>query len=131
MLSSRSMSLTPEQEIRKQNRAFEAAVVSRDMTTLAAAYTADARILPPGSEMIAGRDNIRQFWEGVLATLNVSSVTLETLTFEPAGDIGYEVGCATLHTAGGGPVMQVKYVVVWKREDGIWKLHVDIWNTNA
>lgn len=125
------MSLTPEQEIRKQNRAFEAAVVSRDMTALAAAYTADARILPPGSEMIAGRDNIRQFWEGVLATLNVSSVTLETLTFEPAGDIGYEVGRATLHTAGGGPVMQVKYVVVWKREDGIWKLHVDIWNTNA
>jgi ketosteroid isomerase-like protein len=24
-----------------------------------------------------------------------------------------------------------KYVVIWKREDGAWKLHRDIWTTSA
>ena len=24
-----------------------------------------------------------------------------------------------------------KYLVVWKREGGAWRLHIDIWNTNA
>lgn len=24
-----------------------------------------------------------------------------------------------------------KYVVVWKDEGGVWKLHVDIWNTDT
>ena len=24
-----------------------------------------------------------------------------------------------------------KYVVVWKNDAGTWKLHIDIWNTNA
>lgn len=24
-----------------------------------------------------------------------------------------------------------KYVVVWKKEDGQWRLHRDIWNTKA
>ena len=27
--------------------------------------------------------------------------------------------------------MSVKYVVVWKRENGAWKWHVDIWNPSA
>jgi len=125
------MSPATEQEISRNNRAFEAAVAARDMDALAAAYTADARILPPGGEMVSGRDNIRQFWDGAIAALNVASVRLETLSFEAAGDTGYEVGRATLHPAGGGPSMQAKYVVVWKRQDGAWKWHVDIWNASA
>lgn len=125
------MSPATQQEVARNNRAFEAAVAARDMEALAATYTADARILPPGGEMIAGRDNIRQFWQGAIAALNVASVTLETISFEASGDTGYEVGRAALHFAGGTPSTHAKYVVVWKREDGAWKWHVDIWNANA
>jgi hypothetical protein len=27
--------------------------------------------------------------------------------------------------------LDVKYVVVWKREDDLWKWHIDIWNPNS
>ena len=47
------MSPTLQQEMLKTNRVFEAAVAARDMATLDAVYTANARILPPGGEMIA------------------------------------------------------------------------------
>jgi ketosteroid isomerase-like protein len=125
------MSPALQHEIQKTNRTFEQAVLARDVALLDGVYTADARILPPGAEMVTGRENIKQFWNGAIEALNVGSVRLETLDFEVIGDTGYEIGRATLEFAGGGPPMVAKYVVVWKREDGAWKWHVDIWNPNA
>jgi len=51
------------------------------------------------------------------------------LDFEQAGDTGYEVGEATLAVTSGTAV--VKFVVVWKKLDGKWLLHRDIWNTKG
>ncbi|MBX6742617.1 MAG: hypothetical protein IRY87_11310 [Acetobacteraceae bacterium] len=42
-----------------------------------------------------------------------------------------EVGRAELTLTGAEAPVEVKYVVLWKREDGVWKWDVDIWNTNA
>lgn len=45
-------------------------------------------------------------------------------------DTAIEVGQYTL--SGGGQVMdRGTYLVTWKREDGQWKLHRDIWNTSV
>jgi uncharacterized protein (TIGR02246 family) len=118
--------------MRKTNQIFEDAVAARTTAPLDAVYTADARILPPGGEMIAGREKIKEFWQGAIESLNVSSVELATVDVEVLGDTAYEIGRATLNfaTPGAAPA-QVKYVVVWKREDGTWKWHVDIWNPNS
>lgn len=114
------------------NRLFEQEVVAkRNIDALDSIYTKDARILPPGSEMVSGREDIKAFWRGAIEGLNVSGVTLETVSFELAGDTGFEVGRATLHFAApDAPAMSAKYVVMWKQEDGTWKWHVDIWNPN-
>jgi len=126
------MSPALQQDIAKTNRTFEEAVSSGDMSALDAVYTANARILPPGAEMVSGRENIKQFWQAAITGLNVGSVKLETVEFNLAGDTGYEIGLATLNFATAGvPPMIAKYVVVWKQEDGAWKWHVDIWNPNA
>src|SRR3954468_25039725 len=111
------MSPALQTEISKTNRTFEEAVVSRNMAMLDAVYTADARILPPGAEMVSGRENIKQFWQAAIAGLNVGSVKLETVEFNLVGDAGYEIGRATLNFATAGvPPMIAKYVVVWKQE---------------
>jgi ketosteroid isomerase-like protein len=126
------MSPATQNEIARTNRTFEDAVTSGNMDALDAVYTANARILPPGGEMISGRESIKQFWKGAIAGLNVGSIQLETIDFELSGDTGYEIGRATLNFAADGvPPMIAKYVVVWKQEDGAWKWHVDIWNPNA
>jgi len=47
---------------------------------------------------------------------------------ESAGDLACETGIVRL-VATDGTLSQARYVVVWKREGGQWKLHRDIWNS--
>jgi ketosteroid isomerase-like protein len=117
-------------EMSRTNRIFEACVAARDLSGLDDVYTSDARILPPGGDMITGRPAILQFWQGAIEALNVSSVELETVDCEQSGDTIWEIGRATLHVAQ-APAAHAKYVVIWKREAGAWKWHVDIWNPNV
>ena len=127
------MSPATAQNIQPANRLFESEVAAkRNIDALDSVYTKDARILPPGGEMVAGRENIKAFWKGAIEGLDLSSVKLETVDFEAVGDTGYEIGRATLYFAAAGSTpMSAKYVVIWKLEDGAWKWHVDIWNPNA
>jgi ketosteroid isomerase-like protein len=96
-------------------------------------YTADARLLPPNSRMGEGRQAVQQFWQGAIRA-GAKMVSLETLHVESQGSFAYEVGRYTLTspTAGGGTTTDTgKYVVVWEREGGKWKLAADIWNSDA
>jgi ketosteroid isomerase-like protein len=124
------MSPAMVQEIQQTNRIFEEVARKRNIEDLDRVYTANARILPPGAEMISGRENIKSFWRGAIETLNIASVKLETVDFELLGETGVEIGRATLFPKS-APEASVKYVVAWKREGGAWKWHVDIWNPNS
>jgi ketosteroid isomerase-like protein len=127
------MSPATQQDLQPTNRIFEQEVAGkRDVSALDRVYTADARILPPGAPMITGRENIKAYWQSAIEAMNVRAVKLETVSFEALGDTGIEIGRATLEfAASGAPRATVKYVVIWKHEDGLWKWHVDIWNLDA
>jgi len=116
-------------EIAAVNRQFEAAARNGDLDGLASLYTVDAMALPPDGPIVKGRENIKQMWGSVAQQLGLKEVRLNTLTFEQEGNTGHEVGEATLTISGGTAV--VKYVVVWKKADGQWRLHCDIWNSNG
>lgn len=114
------------------NRVFEKEVVGRgDFSALSRVYTRDARILPPGAPMVTGLDAITGFWREALAALGVKAVRLHTLTADVLGDRAQEIGRAELTLAAQEAPLELKYVVLWKREDGAWKMDVDIWNTSA
>jgi len=122
-----------QQSMQVTNRLFEQEVVAkRNIDALDRVYTAAARILPPGAEMVNGRENIKAFWRGAIEALNVAACRLETVDVELIGDTAYEIGRATIEfaTAGAAPLVG-KYVVIWKREGGAWKWAVDIWNPSA
>jgi uncharacterized protein (TIGR02246 family) len=114
-------------EIAAVNRKFEAAARNGDLDALASLYTSDAIVLPPDGPMVKGRENIKQMWGTVAQQLGLKDVRLDTLDLELAGETAYEVGEASLTLAGGHAV--VKFIVVWKRVEGQWRLHRDIWNT--
>jgi ketosteroid isomerase-like protein len=117
------------QSFRDINRVFEEQVVGKgDFDALQHVYTRNATILPPGSELVSGIDGIKAFWKGAAAAMGVTALRLYTLSLEIAGDTAYEIGRAEIFTGGPYPTA-VKYVVVWKNEEGAWKWHVDIWNT--
>jgi len=117
------------------NRLFNEDVVGkRNLAALDDVYTADARILPPGGPMVAGREAIKQFWAGMIQSVNAKSAELFSVDIMPAGDSVVEIGRAVL-TVESGPgttaQMEGKYVVYWRQESGRWKWHVDIWNMNS
>jgi ketosteroid isomerase-like protein len=112
------------------NTVFNDEVVAKgNVAALEQVYTADARVLPPGAEMVSGRPAIQQFWAGAIKGLGLKRAALTTLDAMPAGDGIVEIGRADLQTTGGD--LTVKYVVFWKQEHGRWKWHVDIWNPNS
>jgi uncharacterized protein (TIGR02246 family) len=118
-----------QSEIAGVNRQFEEAARKGDLDRLASLYTTDAIALPPDSPMVKGRENIKRMWGMVAQQVGLKDVRLNTLDLEMAGETAYEVGEATLTIASGTAV--VKFVVVWKRSDGQWRLHRDIWNAKA
>ena len=117
------------------SRLFETEVIkNRNFDALDQIYTTDARILPPGMQMISGRSSIKRFWSDLVASSNATSGVLKSVDVIPAGDCLVEIGTATLTMAPSGETSQhieVKYVVFWRKEDGRWRWHVDIWNQNS
>jgi ketosteroid isomerase-like protein len=116
------------------NDLFNAEVFGkRNFDALDDIYTSGARILPPGLPMISGRKAIKEFWSEMIRSANAKSATLESIDIMPAGDGVVEIGRAvlTVEPAGQAAQIEVKYVVYWQQEQGRWKWHVDIWNTNS
>jgi uncharacterized protein (TIGR02246 family) len=90
-------------------------------------YTDDAILLPSGGSRTEGRAAIEAFWAKILSS-GVEDVQLRTENLESlGGDLVYEIGSYTTTPADGAPIAG-HYVVLWKRVDGEWKLHVDIFN---
>ncbi len=114
------------EEIEEANAAFIAVYGSSDGKAVAELYTATARVIPPGAETAAGRKAIAAFWQDSIDE-KLEILALETRDIELAGDTAYELGVLRLRNPDGSETVS-RYVVVWKRVDGAWKLHLDIWN---
>jgi ketosteroid isomerase-like protein len=116
--------------MQQANDLFSSAVVrNRQIDALDNIYTVDARILPPGADLIQGLPQIKSFWQQAIVGLAVKDAKLTTVDAQMVGDSVIEVGRADL-ILDGGQTVAAKYVVHWIQEDGTWKWHTDIWNMN-
>ena len=116
--------------IEKANANFSEVFARGDAKALAALYTPDAIVFPPDDEMIRGNEAIGTYWKATRDG-GVRSATLTTIDVERSGDLVSEVGTVSLAIQPPGKeptTATAKYVVIWKRVDGSWKLHRDIWN---
>ena len=99
-----------------------------DFEGVASLYTEDATAFPPGSAMVKGRAAIAAMWKGMAEQVSDPKVT--TLDVKPLGpSAAREIGTFSLKTNGATPQeVTGKYVVVWEKVGGEWKLAADIWN---
>jgi uncharacterized protein (TIGR02246 family) len=111
------------------NKAFTSALQKRDAAAIGALYTTNAEAFPPNGDIVRGRAAIQKMWQGVLDS-GVASADLATLEVHADGNLAYEVGTYTMNGKDAKPLDKGKYVVVWMKEDGAWKIHRDIWNTS-
>jgi uncharacterized protein (TIGR02246 family) len=115
--------------IEEGNKQWSVAFSTGDNAALAAMYTPNAQLLPMHSEIVSGMEAIQQFWQGVIAS-GVKGATLTTIEVDEQGDTAYEVEKYELRGEGNKVLDHGKYVVVWKRGQGKWRLHRNIWNSN-
>lgn len=111
------------------NENFMAAAKQGDAAALAALYTENGQVLPPNSDFVTGKEAIQAFWQAI-RDMGIMAATLETVEVEGHGDTATEVGKYTLHGEEGQQLDKGKYIVIWKQEEGQWKLHRDIFNTS-
>ena len=116
-------------QIESANARFVNAFKRGDATALASCYTSGAQLLPANSDFVRGTAAIRTFWQGVL-DMGLKNASLETIEVEGHGDTAIEMGRYRLIAGGDVVADQGKYIVVWKNDQGAWKLHRDIWTTS-
>ena len=117
------------QEIQRVNATFEANFERGDSAAVASLYTDSGVLLPTGMEPIEGPAGIQAFWQGAME-MGIKRVKLHTREVEQLTDTAIELGTYTLFGPNDQQLDQGKYVVVWKEQQGQWKLHQDIWNTS-
>jgi ketosteroid isomerase-like protein len=115
--------------IRATDDIFEATFAKGDSASLGNLYTDEALVMPTGAESAKGKAAISAFWQGAM-DMGIKTATLEIQELEQHGDTVIDVGLYTLKSADDAVLDQGKYIVVWKNEDGNWKIHRDIFNSS-
>ena len=119
----------PRTAIEAANAEFGAAYRRGDARAVAAMYTEGGQLYPPNQRVVAGRAAIEEFWKAAMDS-EVKGVELKTAEVESLGDWAVEAGTYTLYGKDGTALDRGKYLVIWKRAGGRWKLHRDCWNSN-
>jgi uncharacterized protein (TIGR02246 family) len=116
--------------IEANNKQWVAALNRADAAGIAALYTSNAQLLPANGNVVTGKQAIEKYWQGAIDS-GFKALTLTSVETDACGDTAYEVGKYTVPGEGGKVLDAGDYIVIWKRENGQWRLHRDIWTTNT
>jgi uncharacterized protein (TIGR02246 family) len=121
---------------RKDIEAAEAAWLTAfnggDASGVAQLYAEEARLLPPNTDIVAGRPAIEGFVKEFLAM--GATLSFELVAVHDAGDLNVAVGRYQMELRPPGAEPQQdngKFVEVWTRQaDGSWQIVDDIFNSS-
>ncbi|MEO0572477.1 MAG: nuclear transport factor 2 family protein, partial [Bacteroidota bacterium] len=114
----------------KAAAAFSKAVMEGDIKGIMSGYTQDAKIFPSNLNILSGKD-LEHYWtprNNGYTTIHHKITPTEIKFFgDYAHDYGHYEG-KTQKPDGSIDEWKGKYVVIWKNEEGNWKMYLDIWN---
>jgi uncharacterized protein (TIGR02246 family) len=123
-----------ENAIKQNNAAFMTAMRAGDMDAVVNSYTADAVLMPPNMAAAHGPAGIRATWTGFVSPFSSVGLTLTPEDVQQSGDLAVETGRYTVNLVPKGTTTGMsdngKYVVVWKKADGKWRMYRDIFNSD-
>jgi len=114
-----------------QDRLAEA-VAARDAGRAAALYTEDARLIPQGAPSCSDRGAIAAFFSGASAN-GIAGARFVTEEVEGDERQATEIGRYELYAVApnGERILAAegRYLVVWRKDGGEWRMHRDMFNT--
>ena len=117
-------------KILKNIEQFSAFYVAGDIESLVDSYTLDGKIFPNRTKIIEGKEKLLEFWtprNGSKTIRHKVTPTEIKIVKKTAYDFGYYEGTSQ-NTKGEKFEFSGKYVIVWKKTKGEWKIYLDIWN---
>lgn len=100
---------------------------SNDPDAMAELYTPGALLLPPGHELVTGRDSVRAFWSRGMEP----GFRMVTMAVDVSGRTGYVVGRYYVPPDDQDDAETGKYIIALRRDrDGAWRITADIWNAD-
>ena len=123
-------SQTEENKILAQANKFSEYLMTGQNEMVVSMYTEDAKIFPNNQEILSGED-LADYWNP--KTNSSWKTTYHKLTpveVKILGEEAYDYGYYEGTSANGEDTSnwKGKYVIVWRRESGEWKIYLDIWN---
>jgi uncharacterized protein (TIGR02246 family) len=116
---------------------FSTAYATLDADRVAAVYTEDALMLPPGGEIVRGRAAIREHYADAFESDrqrgHTRRITFELVDRLVSGDVRNDYGYYTI--TGRSPTSQErehrgKFAKVWQRgRDGVWRIRSDSYSS--
>jgi ketosteroid isomerase-like protein len=114
--------------IETENAKFIEAFKKGDSAGVASNYAGDAWVLPPNSTSVKGNE-ILSLW-GSFIRSGVKDLKLSTDDITGSAEQLAETGNYELYGDKNKLLDKGKYVVVWKPQNGNWKMYRDIWNSS-
>ena len=123
-----------KREIDALNAQWVAAFKAKDYATIESLMAPGSLLLAPGNPPIQGAENVVETWKSWGELSNVT-ITFGAQRIEAAasGELAYDYGAYNFgfDTDNGPFAEKGKYIVVWKKIDGAWKIAADIFNNNT
>lgn len=105
--------------------------MSENIEQIGNAYTLDAKIFPNNTSIIAGRKAIEDYWTPSGGSrIKYHNINPEEIKIngDEAYDFGYYEGIS-VSADGNESNWKGKYVIIWRKVEGEWKIYLDIWNS--
>ena len=110
--------------------AFEQAFSRDDLAACVELFTDDAQILVEHGPVIAGREDIQHFLSEQITPIISFNTEADMTTVR--SDLGIEQGHYRVRDVRrGSDVEEGKYIHVWRKQGGDWKLWRVIWNADV
>ena len=115
--------------ITASNKLYGECFATRDSVKFISSYTSDACIYATNAPKMCGPQAITAFFNGAYK-MGIRNLKLTTEEVTGSKEAVVETGAYELFADKGVSLDRGKYIVIWKEENGKWKMHRDIWNTD-